>query len=93
MAQQCKYSCQTATDTLAWINAIIEFLRPYSTLINAHVVNFFKVCNPRSLCLVPENVWENDYALDFPILLVGFYSSLKKAVSGDYAQLLVKFEI
>ncbi|KAJ7981991.1 protein RRNAD1 isoform X1 [Quillaja saponaria] len=39
---ECKYSCQTATETLEWINAIVDFLRPYTFLINAHVVNFFK---------------------------------------------------
>ncbi|XP_057974947.1 uncharacterized protein LOC131162464 isoform X2 [Malania oleifera] len=42
MAGQCKHSCQTATQTLEWITAIIDFIRPYAFLINAHVVNFFK---------------------------------------------------
>ncbi|KAL9685549.1 hypothetical protein QQ045_023000 [Rhodiola kirilowii] len=37
-----KYSCDTAAQTLEWIEAIIEFLKPYTFLINAHVVNFFK---------------------------------------------------
>ncbi|KAI4333356.1 hypothetical protein L6164_018182 [Bauhinia variegata] len=41
-AMECNYSCQTASETLAWINAIIDFLTPYTFLINAHVVNFFK---------------------------------------------------
>jgi len=40
---ECKYSCKSAEETLAWINDIIRFLAPYSSLINAHVVNFFKV--------------------------------------------------
>ncbi|XP_035543202.1 protein RRNAD1 isoform X6 [Juglans regia] len=42
MSGTCKYSCDTATHTLQWINAIIDFLRPYAFLIHSHVVNFFK---------------------------------------------------
>ncbi|KAB1216965.1 Protein RRNAD1 [Morella rubra] len=38
----CKYSCDTAAETLQWINAIVDFLRPYAFLMHAHVVNFFK---------------------------------------------------
>ncbi|KAI5332745.1 hypothetical protein L3X38_022874 [Prunus dulcis] len=38
----CKYSCETASETLEWINAIVDFIRPYSFLTGAHVVNFFK---------------------------------------------------
>ncbi|KAE8124569.1 hypothetical protein FH972_019438 [Carpinus fangiana] len=41
MAGTCTYSCDTATQTLRWINAIVDFLRPYAFLMNAHVVNFF----------------------------------------------------
>ncbi|KAJ0100820.1 hypothetical protein Patl1_05097 [Pistacia atlantica] len=41
MAMQCPYSCETATDTLQWIKAIVDFLKPFTFLINAHVVNFF----------------------------------------------------
>ncbi|KAH7543897.1 hypothetical protein JRO89_XS15G0055400 [Xanthoceras sorbifolium] len=41
MAGHCKYSCETATQTLEWIEAIVDFVRPYAFLINAHVVNFF----------------------------------------------------
>ncbi|KAG2268443.1 hypothetical protein Bca52824_062998 [Brassica carinata] len=37
-----KYSCNTRSETLEWITAIIDFLKPFSFLINAHVVNFFK---------------------------------------------------
>ncbi|KAM1346639.1 hypothetical protein ACFX13_036666 [Malus domestica] len=37
-----KYSCETASQTLEWINAIVDFIRPYTFLTNAHVVNFFK---------------------------------------------------
>ncbi|OMO65835.1 hypothetical protein CCACVL1_21376 [Corchorus capsularis] len=42
MAKQCKYSCDTAAETLEWIKAIADFIKPYSFLLNAHVVNFFK---------------------------------------------------
>ncbi|TYI16744.1 hypothetical protein ES332_A08G274900v1 [Gossypium tomentosum] len=42
MAKQCKYSCDTAAETLEWIKAIADFIKPFSFLINAHVVNFFK---------------------------------------------------
>ncbi|KAJ4975931.1 hypothetical protein NE237_001037 [Protea cynaroides] len=42
MARHCRYSCETAAQTLEWINAIIDFLRPYRSLCEAHVVNFFK---------------------------------------------------
>ncbi|XP_015581330.2 methyltransferase-like protein 25B isoform X1 [Ricinus communis] len=36
------YSCGSASETLQWINAIIEFIKPYlNSIINAHVVNFF----------------------------------------------------
>ncbi|XP_042485308.1 protein RRNAD1 [Macadamia integrifolia] len=42
MARHCRYSCETAAQTLEWINAIIAFLRPYRFLCDAHVVNFFK---------------------------------------------------
>lgn len=38
----CKYSCETRAQTLEWINAIVDFVKPYSFLINAQVVNFFK---------------------------------------------------
>ncbi|TKY49344.1 RRNAD1 protein [Spatholobus suberectus] len=46
--KKCRYSCRSASETLAWINEIIHFLTPYSSLINAHVVNFFK-----------DRLWEN----------------------------------
>ncbi|XP_075644693.1 uncharacterized protein LOC142615754 isoform X1 [Castanea sativa] len=38
----CKYSCDSATHTLHWINAIIRFLKPFTFFMHAHVVNFFK---------------------------------------------------
>ncbi|KAK4398678.1 protein RRNAD1 [Sesamum angolense] len=36
------YSCKTASETLKWIHAIIDFLKPYRFFLDAHVVNFFK---------------------------------------------------
>ncbi|GAB2284861.1 hypothetical protein Dimus_019313 [Dionaea muscipula] len=42
MEGQCKYSCNTATATFEWIEAIVNFLRPCRFLFEAHVVNFFK---------------------------------------------------
>ncbi|KAL2483875.1 S-adenosyl-L-methionine-dependent methyltransferase superfamily protein [Forsythia ovata] len=44
---ECKYSCKTASETLEWIHAIINFLKPYRFFLDAHVVNFFK-----------ERLWE-----------------------------------
>ncbi|XP_044473958.1 protein RRNAD1 isoform X2 [Mangifera indica] len=41
MAGQCKYSCETAAETFQWIKAIVDFLKPFTFLISAHVVNFF----------------------------------------------------
>uniref|UniRef100_A0A7N1A434 Methyltransferase domain-containing protein n=1 Tax=Kalanchoe fedtschenkoi TaxID=63787 RepID=A0A7N1A434_KALFE len=37
-----EYSSRTAAHTLEWIEAIVGFLKPYTFLSNAHVVNFFK---------------------------------------------------
>ncbi|RZC66024.1 hypothetical protein C5167_009719, partial [Papaver somniferum] len=36
-----KRSCRTASETLEWINAIHDFLKPYKPLLTSHVVNFF----------------------------------------------------
>ena len=36
------YSCESGADTLRWIEAIVEFLRGFPTLTEAHLVNFFK---------------------------------------------------
>lgn len=38
-----KYSCESAAETREWMNAIADFLRPFKPLVDAHVVNFFKV--------------------------------------------------
>ncbi|XP_074557827.1 uncharacterized protein LOC141813744 [Curcuma longa] len=46
-SQRCTYSCETMAQTLEWMNAIAEFIRPYRALLDAHVVNFFK-----------ERLWE-----------------------------------
>ncbi|KAK4341984.1 hypothetical protein RND71_037800 [Anisodus tanguticus] len=40
--KKCNYSCNTASETLEWIHAIIKFIAPYRYFLNAHVVNFFK---------------------------------------------------
>lgn len=37
-----KYSCRTASETLEWIHAIMDFVEPYRFLLEYHVVNFFK---------------------------------------------------
>ncbi|XP_020578252.1 protein RRNAD1 isoform X2 [Phalaenopsis equestris] len=37
-----RYSCDTAAETLNWMNAIADFLLRFRSLIDAHVVNFFK---------------------------------------------------
>lgn len=37
-----KYSCNTAAETLEWINAIVDFLKPYKFFLEANVVNFLK---------------------------------------------------
>ncbi|KAL5716207.1 hypothetical protein ACHQM5_017931 [Ranunculus cassubicifolius] len=43
MAEQSRsYSCNSASETLHWINAIINFLIPYKPLMDAHIVHFFK---------------------------------------------------
>uniref|UniRef100_M1C027 Methyltransferase domain-containing protein n=1 Tax=Solanum tuberosum TaxID=4113 RepID=M1C027_SOLTU len=42
MAEEFKYSCNTASETLQWIHAIINFIAPYRYFLDAHVVNFFK---------------------------------------------------
>uniref|UniRef100_A0A0A0LB00 Methyltransferase domain-containing protein n=1 Tax=Cucumis sativus TaxID=3659 RepID=A0A0A0LB00_CUCSA len=39
---KCKCKCDTAANTLQWIKAIADFIKPYSFLINSPVVNFFK---------------------------------------------------
>ncbi|KAG9439637.1 hypothetical protein H6P81_019802 [Aristolochia fimbriata] len=35
-------SCESSSETLAWIIEIVDFLRLYKPLLDAHVVNFFK---------------------------------------------------
>ncbi|KAK9093223.1 hypothetical protein Syun_028134 [Stephania yunnanensis] len=42
MASVGRYSCKSAAETLEWITAIVDFLKPYKPLMDAHVVNFFK---------------------------------------------------
>ncbi|KAL5977342.1 hypothetical protein ACLOJK_021688 [Asimina triloba] len=38
-----RYSCDSAAQTLEWMKAIANFLKPFKHLLDAHVVNFFKV--------------------------------------------------
>ncbi|KMS96280.1 hypothetical protein BVRB_000460 isoform A [Beta vulgaris subsp. vulgaris] len=42
MEFQRKYSCNTATETLEWIKAILDFLKPFKFFFEANVVNFLK---------------------------------------------------
>ena len=37
------YSCETAERTREWMEALADFLRRHRPLLEAHVVNFFKV--------------------------------------------------
>jgi len=37
------YSCETAERTREWMEALADFLRHHRPLLEAHVVNFFKV--------------------------------------------------
>jgi hypothetical protein len=39
-------SCETAEQTREWMEAIASFLGRYRPLLEAHVVNFFKVPSP-----------------------------------------------
>ncbi|CAO2836379.1 unnamed protein product [Amaranthus hypochondriacus] len=42
MENRGKYSCNTAAETLEWIKAIVEFLKPYNFFFHSNVVNFLK---------------------------------------------------
>jgi hypothetical protein len=42
-------SCETAGQTREWMEAIAAFLGRYRPLLEAHVVNFFKVPSPAPL--------------------------------------------
>ncbi|XP_074304493.1 uncharacterized protein LOC141639219 isoform X2 [Silene latifolia] len=41
-SQLLKYSCKTAAETLEWIIAITDFLKPYSFFLESNVVDFLK---------------------------------------------------
>ncbi|KAG5546815.1 hypothetical protein RHGRI_018848 [Rhododendron griersonianum] len=79
------YSCETATQTLEWIHAIIDFLKPFSFFSDALVVNFFKdrlweaVDKEWMDCLRNEPV---EYLLQIPSGVVQDYwpASLKKFI-------------
>jgi hypothetical protein len=46
MAASGAYSCETAGQTREWMEALARFLRRHRPLLEAHVVNFFKVPPP-----------------------------------------------
>ncbi|XP_058218996.1 uncharacterized protein LOC131329696 isoform X3 [Rhododendron vialii] len=79
------YSCETAAQTLEWIHAIIDFLKPFSFFSDALVVNFFKdrlweaVDKEWMDCLRNEPV---EYLLQIPSGVVQDYwpASLKKFI-------------
>uniref|UniRef100_A0A2C9W5N6 Methyltransferase domain-containing protein n=1 Tax=Manihot esculenta TaxID=3983 RepID=A0A2C9W5N6_MANES len=92
MGNRSKYSCGSASETLEWINAILQFIRPYNSIINAHVVNFFKDrlwesldqhwiqclrCEPvQNLLLIPSGVVQDHW----PDSLKQFVSTLRSLV-------------
>ncbi|PKU83860.1 hypothetical protein MA16_Dca020743 [Dendrobium catenatum] len=84
MAATRRYSCKTAAETLDWINAIADFLLRFRSLIDAHVVNFFKdrlwetIDNQWMECLRKESV-EN--LLGIPSALEHWPSSLREFVA------------
>ena len=43
MENRGNYSCKTAAETLEWIKAIVDFLKPYHFFFHSNVVNFLKV--------------------------------------------------
>ncbi|KAF5198957.1 S-adenosyl-l-methionine-dependent methyltransferases superfamily protein [Thalictrum thalictroides] len=65
------YSCNTASETLEWINAIIVFLKPFKPLMDAHVVNFFK-----------DKLWESIDKEWMDCLRVEHVENLLKLPSG-----------
>ncbi|OVA07354.1 Methyltransferase domain [Macleaya cordata] len=87
MAAGCcrRYSCETATQTLEWINAINDFLIPYKPLLNSHVVNFFTDRLWESVdkqwidCLRHESV-ENLLQIPSGVIQDNWPSSLKEFV-------------
>ncbi|KDP37706.1 hypothetical protein JCGZ_06847 [Jatropha curcas] len=92
MESRANYSCESANETLEWINAIIEFIKPYHSIINAHVVNFFENRlwedldqqwlhflrhEPvQNLLLIPSGVVQDHW----PASLKGFVTTLRSLV-------------
>ncbi|CAH1446303.1 unnamed protein product [Lactuca virosa] len=82
----CKYSCATATETLEWIRASIDFINPYSFFWESHVVNFlthelWKAVDKEWIdCLRKEPV---EYLVQIPSGFVQDHwpSSLKKFIT------------
>ncbi|CAN8293048.1 unnamed protein product [Cochlearia groenlandica] len=77
MKSVAKYTCKTRSETLEWIKAIIEFLKRYTFLTNAHLVNFFidkpweavdedwmrclKEEKPENILLIPSGVVQDHW--------------------------------
>lgn len=84
-SSSCKYKCDTAANTLQWIKAIVDFIKPYSFLINAPVVNFFKdslweaVDEEWMECLRKEPV-ENLLLIPSGVVQENWPNSLKKFI-------------
>lgn len=88
MAGTCTYSCETATQTLQWINAIVDFLRPYAFLMNAHVVNFFTVLNfPFSFSRQPKG---ESLPISYLILSESDYNDNDDVFRINYGKLLIR---
>ncbi|KAI0501364.1 hypothetical protein KFK09_016309 [Dendrobium nobile] len=86
MAATRRYSCKTAAETLDWINAIADFLLRFRSLIDAHVVNFFKdrlwetIDNQWMECLRKESV-ENLLGIPSALVQEHWPSSLREFVA------------
>ncbi|XP_031737408.1 methyltransferase-like protein 25 isoform X6 [Cucumis sativus] len=82
---KCKCKCDTAANTLQWIKAIADFIKPYSFLINSPVVNFFKdrlweaVDEEWMECLRKEPV-ENLHLIPSGVVQENWPDSLKKFI-------------
>ncbi|KAI9116353.1 hypothetical protein K1719_012520, partial [Acacia pycnantha] len=109
MAGECKYSCQTASDTLAWIHAIIDFITPYTFLIKAHVVNFFKDrlwqnvdkewidCLRResveNLLLIPSGVIQDHWPTSLKVFILKLHSMALHREQADIQTILPNMQM
>ncbi|XP_010258677.1 PREDICTED: protein RRNAD1 isoform X3 [Nelumbo nucifera] len=98
MAPHCRYSCDTAAQTLEWISAINDFLRPYMFLLNDHVVNFFKDRLWESIdkqwmnCLRKESV-ENLLKIPSGIVQDNWPASLKEFILTSRSLVLPREQV